>query len=134
MQSHSLHGSSPESITKNDEKNTLSVENQNDEKEFNKTDMAKVISIVCYLTLIGWLVAMMLYGNHKSAQTRFHLRQALGLIITAALLSFIPLIGWALNLAIIVLWFIALVNAIKGNQYKVPVIGNFYQEHLDFIR
>jgi len=47
--------------------------------------MAKVVSVISYLTLIGWLIAMALYGKHKSCATSFHLRQSLGLIITGAL-------------------------------------------------
>lgn len=100
------------------------------EKTDNKT---RVISVLCYITLIGWLIAMILNGNHKSLQTHFHLRQSLGLTITAALLSFIPLIGWALNIFVIILWFMALIHAFQGRQYIVPILGDFYQQHLDFI-
>lgn len=124
----------PKSLSDGKDKPTLVDENKDEEMDFYKTDMAKIISVLCYITLIGWLVAMLLYGNHKSAQTRFHLRQSLGLIITAALLSFIPLIGWVLNIVVIVLWFVALFHAVQGKEYQVPVVGPLYQAHLDFIR
>ena len=93
-----------------------------------------IISVLCYITLIGWLIALILNGNEKSPQTRFHLRQSLGLIITAALLSFVPLIGWTLNFIVIILWLIALIKTCQGEQYCVPLLGNFYQKHLDFIQ
>ncbi|MCW8832409.1 MAG: hypothetical protein OQK09_01785 [Colwellia sp.] len=100
----------------------------------NFSDMPRVIAVVSYLTLIGWLIATMLYGKHRSHFARFHLRQSLGLIITGALLSFIPLIGWLMNVAVCLVWLFALYHAIQGYQQKVPFLGDFYQEHLDFIK
>lgn len=96
--------------------------------------MAKVVSVVSYLTLIGWLIAMALYGKHKSDFASFHLRQSLGLIITGALLAFIPLIGWLMDVGVCLAWLFALYHAAQGNQQKVPFLGELYQEHLDFIK
>jgi len=97
-------------------------------------DMVNVVAVVSYLTIIGWLIAIVIYGHHKSSLASFHLRQSLGLIVTACLLSFIPLIGWLLNFAVIAAWFVGLYYAIKGVEHPVPLLGQFYQEHLDFIR
>ena len=99
-----------------------------------RTAQQKVIATLAYFTLLGWLFAMMLYGHQKSAYVSFHLKQSLGLIITTALLSFIPLIGWGANLALIIIWLICLVNAGLGNHFKVPLLGNLFQRHLDFIQ
>ncbi len=106
---------------------------QNTRKHENY-DMAKVVAVVSYLTLIGWLIAIALYGKHKSCFTSFHLRQSLGLIITGALLSFIPLVGWIMNVAVCLAWLYALYHAVQGQQQKVPFLGDFYQEKLDFIK
>ncbi len=97
-------------------------------------DMEKVVAVVSYFTVLGWLIAVVIYGKHKSSFARFHLRQSLGLVITAAVLSFIPLIGWVLNIGVAVVWLIAIFNTFIGQQYIVPIIGEFFQEHLDFIR
>ena len=97
-------------------------------------DMAKCVAVVSYLTLIGWLIALVIYGNHKSRLSSFHLRQSLGLIITGCLLSFIPLIGWALNLVVFAGWIYGIYYAIKGLEVPVPLLGKLYQQHLDFIR
>ena len=99
-----------------------------------RDNMATVVATLSYFTLIGWIIAMVINDNRPSPLAKFHLRQSLGLIITGAFLSFIPLIGWALNLAVIVAWAIGLCSAIQGNEAKVPVLGNLYQKHLDFIR
>lgn len=122
------------SMDKNKQNNRTDTQNYYDNTtQYEKGDMAKVVSVVSYLTLIGWLVAIALYGNHKSSATCFHLRQSLGLIITGALLSFIPLVGWLMNIAVCGAWLFALFHAIQGHQQKVPLLGEFYQQHLDFI-
>jgi len=96
--------------------------------------MATLVSVISYFTLIGWVVAMVIYDKHQSSLASFHLRQSLGLIITGALLSFIPLIGWLLNFGVIIAWFIGIYAAIQGKEISVPLLGNTYQEYLDFIQ
>lgn len=96
--------------------------------------MAVLVSVISYFTLIGWVVAMIIYDKHQSYLASFHLRQSLGLIITGALLSLIPLVGWVLNFAVILAWAIGFYGAIKGQEYKVPLLGDFYQRQLDFIQ
>lgn len=96
-------------------------------------DMAKVVAVLGYLTIFGWLIALFLYGNHKSPLARHHLRQSIGLTITAALLSFIPLIGWLLNIGVFIGWCIGVYSALCGHKTPLPLLGDFYQEHLDFI-
>ena len=96
-------------------------------------DLDKVVSVLCYFTVVGWLISVVLFGKNRSAHARFHLRQSLGLIITSAILAFIPLIGWALQFVLLGFWLTALYQSIVGHQYTIPVLGDFYQEHLDFI-
>ena len=95
--------------------------------------MATLVAVISYFTLIGWIVAMIIYDKHQSSLASFHLRQSLGLIITGAMLSLIPLVGWGLNLIVILAWAVGLCAAIQGKEYKLPLLGDFYQKHLDFI-
>lgn len=97
-------------------------------------EKAKMISILSYLTILGWLGAMIMYGEHKSSFTCFHLRQSLGLIITGAILMLIPLIGWLLTITVFFAWLYSLYHVVQGHQVSVPVLGEFYQTHLDFIK
>lgn len=96
-------------------------------------DMAKTVAVLSYFTPLGWLVAVVLHGDHKSSFASFHLRQSLGLTITSALLFLIPLIGWLLTLGIIFAWFCGAYSALNGRQHLVPFVGQIYQDHLDFI-
>ena len=96
--------------------------------------MATLVAVISYFTLIGWVVAMIIYDKHQSSLASFHLRQSLGLIITGAMLSLIPLVGWVLNIGVILAWAVGIYSAIQGQEYKVPLLGDFYQQHLDFIQ
>ena len=113
-------------------RNSSTSTSSNCNQEINDTH--KLVAVVCYFTLLGWLIAMLVHGHHKSALARFHLRQSLGLIITAAILSCIPLIGWLLNILVVLGWFFSLYFAIKGQERLIPLVGHFYQNHLDFIQ
>ena len=99
----------------------------------------KTIAIVAYLTLIGFIVAIVLHMNKKTRLGAFHLRQVLGFFLTCIavgfcefVLVFIPILGWlcilALWLAMLVLWILGLVAAINGEMKPMPVMGPLYQK------
>lgn len=99
----------------------------------------KTVAIVSYLTIIGFIVAVVLHGNKKTALGSFHLRQTLGLLVTAVacwvgnmLLAFIPILGWItillVWLGLFALWLIGFIGAASGKMTPVPVLGAKYQE------
>jgi uncharacterized membrane protein len=97
-------------------------------------DMSKLIAISSYLFFVGWFVALLMYGKHRDPFARFHLRQSLGLLLTFSILSFIPLVGWLLNIVVIVFWFIGFIGACTGQKKLVPWLGSYIQQHLNFIQ
>lgn len=94
----------------------------------------KTTDIVAYLTPLGFILAFLVGTKTES---RFHLNQALVLIlaevlveIVDAILEHIPLVNVVASilLAIVaiglfVLWIMGLVSAIKGEEKPVPVLG-----------
>ena len=99
----------------------------------------KTIAIVAYLTLIGFIVAIVLHMNKKTKLGAFHLRQMLGFVLTGVavmfcgfILAFIPILGWlcmlALWVSMLVLWILGLVAAINGQMTPMPVVGPLYQK------
>ena len=108
----------------------------------------KTISIISYFSLVGWIIAFVLYNNNKSKLAAFHIRQSLGLMITAIALYivmfiflFIPVLGWIISILIwiclvgvFVLWVIGLVAAINAQEKPVPLIGNMAQSMLSGIK
>lgn len=88
----------------------------------------KIIAIISYFSIIGWIIALIMHGKKPSKLAAFHLRQTLGLVLTWVLLTFIPLIGWLLAFPILVLWAIGLYNAYEGKMQPLPYLGAFYQQ------
>lgn len=97
-------------------------------------DMARTVAVLSYFTFIGWIIAMLLYGKHHSCYARFHLRQSFGLLIAFAVASLLPLIGWLFCMLLVPLWGYALLQAILGHKYSVPVLGDLAQQQFHFIR
>ena len=108
----------------------------------------KTISIISYFSLVGWIIAFVLFNNNKSKLAAFHIRQSLGLMIAAIALYivmfiflFIPVLGWIISIliwvcmvGIFVLWIIGLVAAINGQEKPVPIIGAMIQNILAGIK
>lgn len=98
----------------------------------------KQLGIVSYLTLIGWIVAVVT-RKEKTEYTSFHLRQMAGLMLLSFALSFLGFfisrvslsLGtlWSLvQLIPIALWVLALIGALNGEMKKIPVLGDKFQQ------
>jgi len=87
----------------------------------------KTVAIVAYLTLIGFLVAIIIHSNKKTKLGAFHLRQTLGLLLTS-LVCIIPLLNLILIPIVLVLWIFGLIAAINGQMKPMPVVGPLYQQ------
>lgn len=105
----------------------------NELKELDKT-----MGIVAYMTLVGWVIALVQNNSEKTTEekrfTAFHLRQMLGLMIVGFCcwvvqipLSLIPLIGFPvamlLSLGTFVFWILAVIGAANGLTKELPYIG-----------
>jgi hypothetical protein len=111
----------------------------------------KTVAIISYLTLIGFIVAIVMHSSKKTRLGAFHLRQVLGLILTsiagwicvaimmfilAMVLAFmksfvvllIPLIYLAFGVSIFVLWLMGFMAALNGQMKPMPVVGPYYQK------
>ena len=95
----------------------------------------KTVAIVAYLTLIGFIAAIIIHSNKKTKLGSFHLRQMLGFMLTTfavIILFIIPIIGWILipvfYLFMLVCWIMGLIAAIKGEMKPMPLVGPLYQK------
>lgn len=110
-------------------------------QEFDKT-----VGIVAYMTLIGWIIALVMNGEKKGEEKSFgafHLRQMLGLIIfgfgsgilymiLGMVLFFIPGLGvifmvltqLALFGGLLALWIMGVVAASNGEKKELPILGS----------
>ncbi len=92
-------------------------------KRGKRSGNERVVAVLSYLTIIGWIVALLLHLNEKSRLGAYHLKQSLALLISWAVLMFVPLIGMLLRLVLLVLWVFGLVYAVQGVEKPVPLIG-----------
>jgi uncharacterized membrane protein len=97
------------------------------------SDNGKTISIISYLTLVGWIIAFIMHSNNKTDLAAFHLRQMLGIIIVGIALNVIGIFSgidflfWILRLASVLLWGLGFMGAIQGEKKLVPVLGEQFQ-------
>src|ERR1043165_2109074 len=78
----------------------------------------RTVAILSYITIIGFIIAIVIHNGKKTQLGAFHLRQALGLFVSgigfgmcAFVLVFIPVLGW---LAILAGWLTLLVFVVMG--------------------
>ena len=102
-------------------------------------DDDKTVAILSYVTIIGWIIALIMHGNKKSELGAYHIRQGLGIMILAVAtiiiripLFFIPFLGWflgtCLSIGLLILWILGLISAINGTQKPIPLLGESFQK------
>lgn len=101
----------------------------------NIVEEGKTMAIIAYVTIFGLIAAFIMNNDKKNAFASYHLRQSIGLGITGIALSiigYVPFIGWLISIfgsiLLIVLWVMALISAINGEEKPVPVLGDKFQE------
>lgn len=111
---------------------------------------SKTIAIISYITLIGWVVAIIMHNNEKekSEFALFHIRQSLGLMLTfiavpiaSLVIAFIPFINMLfafvsviVYIGVLILWILGLVAAVNNETKEVPLLGALYQKYLKDIK
>ncbi|WP_435579255.1 DUF4870 domain-containing protein [Gilvibacter sp.] len=94
----------------------------------------KTIAIISYITLIGWIIALVMHQSNKTSLGAYHIRQMLGLMLISLAISLvgrvlgIAMILWILNIGLLVFWVLGLVSAVQGEEKPVPIIGPMFQD------
>lgn len=88
---------------------------------------------LAYVTIIPAIIFLIVEPYNRSSFVRFHAWQCIFLSIAAfalhTILVIIPVVGWIMlpfvSIAILILWIIALLRALKGDRWKMPIVGKF---------
>lgn len=102
----------------------------------------RTVAILTYITIVGFIIAIVMHSSKKTTLGAFHLRQGLGLFVTGLviwipglIISFIPFVNflmiiiWPLvGISLFVLWVMGLIAAVNGQQKPMPVMGEHYQK------
>lgn len=101
----------------------------------------KTLSIVSYITLIGWLIAFFAGKENANSLLKYHLRQSLGLILVAFVFNIIIyIIAFTLKINLgfigivfLILLVIGIINANNGTEKPLPLIGKMFENKFNFI-
>lgn len=94
----------------------------------------KTIAIISYITWIGTLIAYFMNNSRKNSFAAFHIRQSIGLALCSFIITAIQMgpdmgmIGQILKIALLILWVIGLIGCIQGEEKKIPLFGDVFQD------
>lgn len=88
--------------------------------------------------VLGWLTGIVFLLIEKDPFVRFHAMQSIITFGILTILSFVPVIGWILSPLVMivgfVLWLVLIFKAYQGEEFKLPVIGEFAKKQLARIK
>jgi len=95
----------------------------------------KNIAIIAYITIIGLIIAFVMNNTTKNKFASFHIKQSLGVAVTAlalSLINIIPVLGWIISFLgfflILFLWVSGLINAVNNKEKPVPILGEKFEK------
>ena len=109
-------------------------------EEKGKTGMGlepNLAGLLCYV--LGWISGLVFFIMEKENQfVRFHAMQSIvvfgALTVVSIILTFIPIVGWILNILLrilgFVLWIMLMIKAYQGQTWKLPWAGDFAEKQV----
>lgn len=93
----------------------------------------KTMAIISYLWWIGLIIAFIMNNDKRNSFAAFHIRQMIGLLllnIAATLIkSYVnDTVGLVIGVGTFVLWIIGFIGAIQGEEKRVPLLGDNFQD------
>lgn len=94
----------------------------------------KTTAIISYITWIGTLIAFIMNSSKKNPFASFHIRQMIGLSILSILNGWIvgqyvsSTASMIIGVGLFVLWIIGFIGAAQGEEKKIPLLGDQFQE------
>ena len=82
---------------------------------------SKLFAALSYL----WLLSVVMLVLKKDDEfVRFHAKQGTVIFAVSIILWFIPIIGWLLQIAVLIAVVIGFLKAYSGERFKMPVVGD----------
>ncbi|OPC58237.1 DUF4870 domain-containing protein [Elizabethkingia miricola] len=102
----------------------------------------KTLSVISYITIIGWIISFVIGKDNANSLLKYHLRQSFGLFIFGILLGvvlqiimsitglyFLGYIG-LINFALMI---IGIINAANEAEKPLPLIGKMFEDKFAFV-
>lgn len=94
----------------------------------------KSIAIISYITWIGTIIAFIMNNEKRNSFAAFHIRQMIGLSIFSLANGIVvrlyidSTVSAVISLVLFVFWIIGFIGALKGEDKKVPLVGDLFQD------
>ncbi|MDR2229323.1 MAG: DUF4870 domain-containing protein [Flavobacteriaceae bacterium] len=102
----------------------------------------KTLSVISYITIIGWIISFVMGKDNANSLLKYHLRQSFGLFIFGIVLGialqvimsitglyFLGYIG-LINFALMI---IGIINAANEAEKPLPLIGKMFEDKFAFV-
>jgi uncharacterized membrane protein len=102
--------------------------------ENTTVEEGKTMAIISYITFIGTIIAFIMNNDKKNSFAAFHIRQMIGIILLGIIINVIArfanlgMISTIIGLIPVVLWVMGFIGAIQGQEKKVPLLGDMFQD------
>lgn len=94
--------------------------NPNDDVQKNK-----VLAAISYIYIVSLIVLLV---KKDSPFAQFHAKQGFVLFVASLVCGFVPVLGWALNIVVLVMAIIGIVSAAQGKWYKMPLVSQLAEK------
>lgn len=99
----------------------------------NSVEAGKTTAIISYITMIGTIIAFFMNNDKKNPFAAFHIRQMIGLSLLSLVNSFVigrfsAYASGGIGILLFVLWIIGFIGAVQGEEKKVPLLGDMFQD------
>lgn len=85
-------------------------------------------NLMAALSYLWILSIVMLLVKKDDDYVKFHARQGLILFIASVIFWFIPVLGWILNILVVILVIVGFIKALSGERWKMPLIGDLAEK------
>lgn len=84
--------------------------------------------------VLGWITGIVFLLIEKDPFVRFHAMQSIIVFGGLMILAMVPVVGWILSplvmIAGFILWLVLIFKAYQGEEFKLPVVGEFAKKQL----
>lgn len=88
--------------------------------------------------VLGWLTGIVFLLLEKDPFVRFHAMQSIIVFGGLMILAMVPVVGWILSPLVMIggfiLWLVLIFKAYQGEQFMLPVVGEFAKKQLGRIK
>ncbi len=88
--------------------------------------------------VLGWITGIVFLLLEKDPFVRFHAMQSIIVFGGLMILSLLPVVGWILSPLVMIggfiLWLVLIFKAYQGEEFMLPVVGEFAKKQLGKIK